>query len=67
VRPFAPVVLLLLILHQDFWNWRAARPFILGLPVGLWYHVAYTLGAALLMALLVRYCWPDHLDEADED
>jgi hypothetical protein len=52
-------------LHQDFWNWSAARPLALGfIPVGLLYHALYTIGAALLMALLVRCAWPAHL-EAD--
>ena len=49
----------MIVLHQDWWNWRVARPFVLGLPVGLWYHAAYTLCAAGLMAVLVRYFWPE--------
>jgi hypothetical protein len=35
------------------------------LPPGLWYHAAYTLAVALLMAGLVRWAWPAHL-EPDE-
>jgi hypothetical protein len=49
----------MILLHQDWWNWRVARPFVLGLPVGLWYHAAYTLCAAGLMAVLVRFFWPE--------
>jgi len=50
-------------LHQDFWLWRSARPLVFGfLPAGLAYHAAYTLGVSLLMAVLVKYCWPSHLD-----
>jgi dolichyl-phosphate-mannose--protein O-mannosyl transferase len=60
VRFFAAVAIFaLIVLHQDWWNWRAARPFVLGLPVGLWYHAMYTVAAAGLMALLVRYFWPE--------
>ena len=30
-------------LHQDVWFWRAARPLVFGfLPIGLFYHAAYT-------------------------
>jgi hypothetical protein len=59
MRLFAAAAIVALIaLHQDWWNWRVARPFALGLPVGLWYHALYTLAASGLMALLVRYCWP---------
>jgi hypothetical protein len=52
-------------LHQDFWFWRAARPLVFGfLPIGLFYHAAYTLAIALLMWGLVRTHWPAHLDPA---
>jgi hypothetical protein len=60
----------LIILHQDWWNWHSVRPFVLSLPVGLWYHALYTICAAVLMALLVRYLWPHNLDAEtpkDED
>ncbi len=54
-------------LHQDFWFWGQAGPFILGfIPIGLSYHALYSLAAAGLMWLLVRYCWPGHLEEAVE-
>jgi hypothetical protein len=51
------------ILHQDFWHWRAARPLWFGiLPPALWYHALYTIAAAALMAALVRWSWPRHLE-----
>jgi len=50
-------------LHQDVWNWRAARPLVLGfIPIGLFYHICYSLAAAALMALVVRFAWPAHLE-----
>ncbi len=50
-------------LHQDVWLWRTARPLIFGfLPVGLAYHAAYTLAIVLLMAVLLRIAWPEHLE-----
>ena len=59
-------VALLLLLHQDFWNWRTARPLVLGfLPVGLAYHAAYCVAAALLMWLLTSLAWPHHLESAE--
>jgi hypothetical protein len=52
-------------LHQDFWNWRTAHPVLLGLfPVGLSYHIAYTIVAALLMGILARFAWPGHLEDS---
>jgi hypothetical protein len=59
----AAIVIALYLLHQDVWFWRAARPFVFGfLPIGLFYHVCFTLAASLVMWLLVRYAWPAHLE-----
>jgi hypothetical protein len=62
----AIAVLALYVLHQDVWFWRSVTPLAFGiLPVGLWYHVLYTLAIAGLMALLVRYAWPSHLEAVE--
>ena len=51
-------------LHQDFWFWREARPLVFGfLPIGLFYHAAYTIATSALMAVLVRSYWPAHLED----
>jgi hypothetical protein len=51
-------------LHQDFWFWRDARPLVFGfLPIGLFYHAAYTLVTSLLLWVLVRSYWPSHLED----
>ena len=55
------------LLHQDFWFWRSARPLVFGfLPIGLAYHAAYTIAISLWMLVLVKYCWPSHLEDASE-
>jgi|SRR5262245_38512518 len=55
-------------LHQDIWFWRTAQPVVFGvLPVGLFYHAAYTAAISLLMWLLVRVAWPGHLDDDDTE
>ena len=59
----AVLVVVLYVLHQDVWFWRQARPLVLGfLPVGLFYHLCYSVAAAFAMWLLVRFAWPAHLD-----
>ena len=58
-------IVALYVLHNDFWFWYDPR-IILGLPVGLTYHVGYNLAAAVLMFLLVRFAWPSHLEVAEE-
>ena len=60
----ALAVAALYVLHQDLWFWRAARPLVFGfLPVGLFYHVVFSVAAALLMWLLVVKAWPARLEE----
>ena len=53
-------------LHQDVWFWREARPLALGfLPVGLVYHVGYSVAASVLLWALVSFTWPTHLEGQD--
>lgn len=60
---FAVLVIAVLLLHQDIWNWTN-RTLVFGfVPIGLAYHVGYSLLAATTMALLVRFLWPSHLEE----
>ena len=51
-------LVLLFVLHQDLWLWDDPR-IVLGLPVGLSYHVGYWLVASLLLGLTVRFAWPE--------
>jgi len=67
MRPLAAatIVTLLYALHQDVWFWREARPIVFGvLPVGLFYHAAYTVVTAVALWALVRLVWPHDLDES---
>ena len=55
-------------LHQDFWFWRTARPLVFGfMPIGLFYQAAFSVLAALLMWLLVKFAWPSHLERGIEE
>jgi hypothetical protein len=55
--------IVLYFLHQDFWFWRTAHPLVFGfVPIGLFYQGCFSLAAALLMWLLVKFAWPDHLE-----
>jgi hypothetical protein len=68
LKPFVLVLLILMVyvLHQDFWNWRRAHPLVFGfLPIGLAYHAAYSVLASITMALLVRLVWPKHLESVE--
>ncbi len=61
------LLVLLAVLHQDFWWWDDGHTLVFGfMPVGLAYHAGVSVAAAGLWALAVRYCWPEHVDSADE-
>jgi hypothetical protein len=51
-RVFLLGIGLFYLLHNDLWQWNDPR-LVLGLPVGLVYHLAYCLVAAALMGLLL--------------
>lgn len=54
------------VLHQDFWNWQRVEPLVFGvIPAGLGYHVGYSIAAALMMAVLVKFAWPTHLEKTE--
>jgi Protein of unknown function (DUF3311) len=62
------LVLAVYILHQDFWNWKRTEPLVLGfLPIGLAYHAAYSILAAITMAVLVKFAWPKHLENIEPE
>lgn len=60
-------VVVLYILHQDFWFWRTPYPLVFGfVPIGLFYHACFAVAAALVMWLLVKFAWPSHLEKEVE-
>ena len=61
------LVLVVMLLHQDFWLWTN-KSLVLGfLPVGLAYHIGYSILASLTMWVLVHFAWPSHLERFDTD
>jgi hypothetical protein len=54
------IILGLFLLHQDFWWWNEARPLVFGaMPIGLFYHAAYTAALPVVLWILVRLIWPE--------
>ena len=50
--------ILLFILHQDCWWWDDKTLIFGFLPIGLAYHALFSLLAAGLWALMVKFAWP---------
>ena len=57
------VFVLLLLLHQDSWNWDNANLVLGFMPVGLFYHACYSLVAALFWGIVMKVAWPTELEE----
>jgi hypothetical protein len=47
----------LYLLHNDLWLWNDGR-LMLGLPVGLVYHLFFCVAVSAVLGLLVLYAWP---------
>ena len=48
------LLVVLYVLHNDFWFWGTSQ-IALGLPIGLLYHIVFCIAASLLMYSLVKY------------
>ncbi|MBT7969482.1 MAG: hypothetical protein HN570_00665 [Verrucomicrobia bacterium] len=57
------VFVLLLLLHQDSWNWDNANLILGFMPVGLFYHACYSLVAAFFWGVVMKVAWPTELEE----
>jgi hypothetical protein len=56
-------VVLLMVLHQDFWWWNDTTLVFGFIPIGLAYHALIALLAGVAWALVVTFAWPTELEE----
>ena len=59
-------LILLAVLHQDFWWWNDATLVFGFLPIGLAYHAAYSVVAGLTWYLILTYAWPVEVERFAE-
>jgi hypothetical protein len=59
-------LVVLIVLHQDWWLWSDGTLLFGFLPVGLAYHVGISLAAGILWAIAVFYAMPE-IFEADPE
>jgi len=63
VKPLIVVlVVLLIVLHHDFWFWDNSNLVFGFLPVGMAYHICISLAAATVWYMATLFAWP-----ADQD
>jgi len=61
------LVLVLGVLHWDFWFWGDATLVLGFLPVGLAYHALFSVLCGVVWALAVKYAWPEHVERWAEE
>ena len=61
-----PLMVILAILHQDFWLWDDKTLYLGFLPSGLAYHIIYSIATALFGWFAIKYAWPHEVEEMAE-
>lgn len=59
------LIILLLIVRNDFWNWDDPTLVFGFLPVGLLYHAGVSVAAAVLWYLATIFCWPKGVEDVE--
>ena len=54
------------LMHNDIWFWDNPS-LVMGIPIGLFYHIVYCFVASVLLFLLIKNAWPKFVDEVDND
>ena len=57
------LVIFLVFLHQDYWQWYDISLFWGFMPTTLVYHILLSLSASGIWWLATLYCWPKDLPE----
>ncbi|NND99781.1 MAG: hypothetical protein HKN47_20875 [Pirellulaceae bacterium] len=59
-------IALLLVLHQDYWQWDDATLDFGFMPRALTFHVVLSVVAAVVWLLATQFCWPSNLRSLEE-
>ncbi|MEL7499327.1 MAG: DUF3311 domain-containing protein [Planctomycetota bacterium] len=60
------LVLILVVLHTDFWFWSSSET-VLGMPIGLTYHIGLSIVTSVVWAGVCFFAWPKELEGYDDD
>ncbi len=64
---FVALVLILLVLHQDYWQWGRSDLIFGFLPYPLAYHMVISMVTAAVWLLAVNLCWPSDNKDLDAE
>ena len=59
------LIAILIVAHQDFWNWNDGTLVLGFVPIGLAYHMRISLAAGIVWFLMCNLAWPKQLDEIE--
>ena len=59
-------VLVLVVLHQDVWNWENKTLVFGFIPIGLFYHACISIGATIVWFCAIKFAWPVDVDFEEE-
>lgn len=60
------LIVVLLVLHQDNWNWTNDHMVFGFVPIGLFYHACISIAAGITWYLATQFCWPTDLEASRE-
>ena len=60
------LVILLIILHHDVWNWDNKEPVFGFMPMALLWQAGISIGAGVTWFLATKIAWPDFSEDDDE-
>lgn len=60
------LVVLLIVLHQDNWNWHKDDLVFGFMPIGLAWHAGISIAASAVWFLSTIFAWPKELELADD-
>ena len=60
------LVILLIILHHDVWNWDNKEPVFGFMPMELLWQAGISIGAGVTWFLATKIAWPDFSEDEEE-
>ena len=61
------LVLGLLVLHQDYWQWERNDIVFGFVPYTMAYNIGISVATAALWIIVCNFFWPDHLNEVQRE
>lgn len=61
------LVVLLIVIHQDFWYWKDETLVFGFMPIGLFYHACISIAAGIVWTLACQFAWPEGIDDFDDE